>query len=147
MIDRQGRDKLAERLRHLVSGTISNYQFEDGEVRSSDPVISEIEFRLAWPTYDDMHEHKLTGSRAITQGCRLDFARAILFLKSDFPYEWKSQKGIRGFLNSIFRLVTFTRKPLLDITEGDLQVWPFFRKSDYKAALTKPPYLHSPHVS
>ncbi len=142
MIDRAARDNLAERLRHLTTGLATNFQFERGAVRSADPVISEIEFRLAWPAYDDMHEHRLTGPNAITLGQRLDFATAILFLKSNLPYEWKSHTGLRGLLNGVFRLVPFTRKNRLDTSTGDLRVWPFYRKTDYDAALKQPPYLH-----
>ncbi len=144
MIDRIARDKLAERLRHLATGLITNYQFEDQAKRSSDRVIHDIEFRLAWPAYDDMHEHKLKGQHAISLGHRLDFARAILFLKSDLPYEWKRFSGFRAFLNSTFRLIPFTRKAPLDISQGDLRVWPFFRYSDYRDALARQPYLNSP---
>jgi hypothetical protein len=142
MIDRAARDNLAERLRHLVSGLATNYQFERGAIRSADPVISEIEFRLAWPVCDDLQEHRLTEGHAISLGHRLDFARAILFLKSNLPYEWKSHVGFRGFLNGIFRLVPLSRKSRLDASAGDLRVWPFFRKADYDAALKQAPYLH-----
>jgi len=142
MIDRAARDNLAERLRHLTSGLATNYQFERTAVRSTDPVVSEIEFRLAWPAYDDMHEHRLTHSNAITLGQRLDFARAILFLKSNLPYEWKSYTGFRGFLNGLFRLLPLSRKNRLDTSRGDLRVWPFFRKTDYDATLKQAPYLH-----
>lgn len=142
MIDRAARDNLAERLRHFASGTMTNYAFEKAGGRTKDEVIGEIEFRLAWPQYDDMHEHKLSGSHAITRGARLDFARAILFLKSDLPYEWKRHTGIRGFLNSIFRLFPPARRALLEVGVGDLRVWPFFRYSDYREALQRQPYLH-----
>ena len=133
---------MAERLRHLASGCATNYEFERGAVRSADPAISEIEFRLAWPVYDDMHEHRLTDGNAITLGHRLDFARAILFLKTNLPYEWKGQTGICGFLNGIFRLIPFSRKNRLDTVTGDLRVWPFFTKNDYSVALKQTPYLN-----
>jgi len=121
---------------------MTNYAFEDAGVGSKDEVIPEIEFRLAWPHYDDMHEHTLSGGHAITRGARLDFARSILFLKTNLPYEWKRQTGTRGFLNSIFRLFPPARRALLQVGVGDLRVWPFFRYSDYRQALQRQPYLH-----
>jgi hypothetical protein len=69
MIDRAARDKLAERLRHLASGTMTNYSLEEAGIRTMEAGIAEIEFRLAWPHYDDLHEHKPSGSYAIN--CRL----------------------------------------------------------------------------
>lgn len=135
MIDRQARDNLAERLRHLASGTMTNYVFEDTGIRSEDAVIDEIESRLAWPCYDDTPEHRLSGSHALTDGARLDFARAILFLKSDLPYEWRLHRGIRGLLSRLFR-------EALPEQRGDMCVWPFFRESDYREALQRQPYLH-----
>jgi len=147
MIDRPARDNLAERLRHLASGTMTNYAFEDSGIKTMDEAIREIEFRLAWPRYDDLHEHTLTGGYAITRGSRLDFARTILFLKTDLPYEWKRQIGIRGFLNSIFRLFPPTRRARLIVDNGDLRVWPFLKYSDYKQALDHQPYLRGQEIN
>jgi hypothetical protein len=146
MIDRPARDNLAERLRHLAAGTMTNDAFEDSGAKSMDEVIREIEFRLAWPCYDDLHEHTLSGDYAITRGKRLDFARAVLFLKTDLPYEWKRQTGIGGFLSSLFRLFPPDRRARLLTGNGDLRVWPFFRYSDYRQALGEQPYLRGQEI-
>ena len=105
--------------------------------------LSEIEYHLAWPSYDDFYEHKLSEDHVLTLGQRQNFARAILFLKSDLPYEWRElrhPRGVKRILMNIYsRLNRNYRMPVL----GDLRVWPFFRRSDYRQALTNPPYLQS----
>ena len=141
MIDPSARKKLAERLRHLATGQITNDAFEDAAVRTKDMAVREIEWRLAWPHYDDMHEHKLTGEFTLTDGIRRDFARAILFLQTDLEYEWKHRVGVRGFLNSSFHLRPLRRTPPIRTEGGDLRYWPFYRRSDYSAARKVPKYL------
>ena len=141
MIDRNARNHLAERLRHLVTGVITNYRFERLARRSQDPVIWDLEERLAWPVYDDIHEHRLTGPHSLTHGQRRDFARAILFLKTDLEYEWTHKHGVRAFINSTFRLRPLRQIPPIKLQCGDVRVWPFYRKADYANALKKRVYL------
>jgi hypothetical protein len=146
MVDREARDQLAERLRHLASGLMTNDRFEATSCPSKDRAISELEWRLAWPVYDDMHEHRLKGEYALTFGQRRDFARAILFLKSRLEYEWQPRRGIRGFAHSIFRMRPFRHIPPVSVQGGDLRVWPFFRRSDYVTTLQHRPYFRGDEV-
>lgn len=141
MIDHRARKRLAERLRHLVTGQMTNDAFEDAAVRTKDMAVREIEWRLAWPHYDDMHEHTLKGEFALTDGVRRDFARAILFLQTELEYAWKHRRGFRGFLNSSFHLRPLRRMPPIRTEGGDLRYWPFYRRSDYIAARQAPVYL------
>jgi hypothetical protein len=137
MIDRDSRDKLAESLRHLVSGTMKNLDFDDldfdGTTGSSDPAIFAI-FHQSWHFYDDFHNHSIE----LTDGTRRDVARWIMFLYSDFEFEWMS--GPSAFwapIISIWRRIV--RAP--DLPKGDLRYWPFFRKEDYQQSLTRPRLL------
>jgi len=141
MIDRKARNHMAERLRHLAAGVMTNYRFESLRRRSKDTVIWDLEERLAWPCYDDLHEHCLTGGHALSYGYRRDFARAILFLKTDLEYEWTHKQGVRAFINSTFRLRPLRQIPPMRVQGGDVRVWPFFRKSDYTDALKSRVYL------
>jgi hypothetical protein len=141
MIDHRARKRLGERLRHLVTGQMTNDAFEDAAVRTRDMAVREIEWRLAWPHYDDMHEHTLKDEFTLTDGIRRDFARAILFLHTDLEYEWKHRMGLRGFLNSSFHLWPLRRTPPIRTEGGDLRYWPFYRRSDYTAARKAPTYL------
>lgn len=142
MIDHRVRRNLAERLRHLVTGQMTNDAFEDTAKLSKDRAIQEIEWRLAWPNYDDLHEHTLKGEFALTDGIRKDFARAILFLQTDLPYEWKHQTGLRGFINSTFHFRPLRRTPPIRTEGGDIRFWPFFRRSDYTTARKHAVYLN-----
>jgi len=142
MIDRPARDQLAERLRRLAIGRMTNRAFEASSERTTDPVILEIELRLAWPYYCDIREHRLTGEWRLSDGLRRDFARAVLFLKTDLEYEWTHQQGVRGWLNSWFHLRPLRRAPRIRPEPGDRRYWPFYRRSDYLGARRSPVYLH-----
>ena len=147
MIDREARDILAESFRHLVAGQISNDQFEDRLRRSRDPGVNEVYFCGAWPLYDDLHEHKLTGKWAIKPEHKPIAARYLLFLKTNLEYEWPRRTGTRQLLAGLLSLLTlglfgrvFNR--IRDKRSGgDQHVWPFFRQGDYEMALRQHPYL------
>lgn len=141
MIDRVSRDSLAEKLRQLGSGTISNFQFESGYLRSPvDMAIREIADGLAWGYYCDCEEHRLDGEHALTDGVRRDFARAVLFLKSDLEYRWPPRTGFEAGQAAFRRLITFGLwRPKVVI--GDRRFWPFWSSEEYHAALNHAPYL------
>ena len=143
MIDRPKRDRLAEALRHLLSGRIDNLAFDDldgprGVTDSDDLALLEV-FYAVWPAYDDFRSHPLR----LTDGQRLDFKRFILFLHSDAEFEWPRQR--RGIVDWFWRVAD-------DITgqrfgwwpaksDGDMAVWPFYRGEDYDRALQTPRLL------
>jgi hypothetical protein len=141
VIDRLSRDNLAERLRQLASGSITNFAFEQREIGSSrDAAIHAIEFRLAWPHYDDFVEHRLDGGFRLTDGQRRDFARSVLFLKSDLEYRWPERSLPTAIKNYLGRLLSYGRW-MPSYTDGDLSVWPFYTKEEYRLCLKTPPYL------
>jgi len=141
MIDREARDSLAEKLRQLASGAITNFAFEEGYSRSKkDLAVHEIAECLAWPHYDDFTEHRLEGDFALTDGRRKDFARAVLFLKGDHEYRWPKRSGLVGWGSQVRRTFGFPLsmpKPV----DGDIRFWPFWSEDEYRSALKQPPYL------
>ena len=137
MIDREARENLAERLRKLASGAVTNFEFESRERRSKiDAAICEIEWLLAWRCYDDFKEHRLNGVYALSDGARKDFARAVLFLKGDCEYRWPRRTGLE-FVKRILSLGYWKRT----FDNGDVRFWPFFSRSEYEAGLKRHPYL------
>ena len=137
MIDRKNRDGLAETFRHLATGRITNDQFEDSDrwcTSKVDPAIHELYYLAAWPLYDDLSEHKLTGRHELTEGMKKDVAHCLLFLKSDYEYEWPRQTGLK----SLFRISKYHP---WETCGGDHSVWPFFRKSDFTEAKRTHPYM------
>jgi hypothetical protein len=145
MIDKDQRRALCELLRHLATGQISNDQFEDRlPACSDDPAIFEIRHQ-AWFLYSDLREHRLVGKDRLSDEDRRTIARWILFLLSDFEYEWPriawysypllflGNLMTLGLVGAGFRR-TFERA-------GDFEVWPFVRRSDYETALNEPTYL------
>ena len=141
MIDRPARESLAERLRQLASGTITNFRFEEGAPRSKqDLAVHEIAECLAWPYYDDSTEHRLTGDHALLDGHRKDFARAVLFLKSDCEYRWPRRSGLVGWAGQIRRIFgMLLSSPKRDM--GEVRFWPFWSEEEYRDALKRHPYL------
>jgi len=140
MIDIEGRKKLAQALRNLISGSISNLQFDSLDFGAkNDPGIDHI-WLSAWGTYDDFHEH----SMRLTGGQISDFKRCIIFLQTDFEYEWADTRPwivrlLSGVSNYILRI--FGRRPTDRTAHHDMSVWPFGRKEDYEKALDNPALL------
>lgn len=141
MIDRAARNSLAEKLRQLASGAITNFRFEEEYRRSKqDPAVHEIAECLAWPYYDDTCEHRLDGDHALLDGHRKDFARAVLFLKSDCEYRWPKRSGLAGWSGYVRRIFGMRfGSPKRD--KGAVRYWPFWSETAYRAALKRPPYF------
>ena len=160
------RHQLAERLRQLASGFLTNDEFEDGVPSATDHAVREV-YRFAWGFYDDFHKHRLRGPHRLSPLQRRVFARCVLFLRSGLPYEWpKSAKWLwceqvvspaerRPWWkpdDSVLDEVPFwgSRRrrrreeeldPAIKQAMVDDRIWPFRRMADYKAALKNPPYL------
>ena len=140
MVDRTGRAVLAEQLRRLASGRLTNAEFDGVRLdRSEDEALVAIG-DAGWSLYDDFFLYRLRGRRALKRESLDAVARCILFLDSDLPYEWPAR---RPTIQSIVRtLITFgswlRRDRLRWQAAGPYHVWPFFRESDYEKALANP---------
>lgn len=151
MIDVQARSKLAEASRLLVSGLITNYEYDDrvyyddGVLASRDPAVREIYNKGFWLTYDDLHQHRLTGRYRLSPQGRTAAARCILFLKSGLPYGWPVLSRSASFALAIFNLVTLGVAGLVYSRWArrgrDIAYWPFTSKAQYNEALQSPMYL------
>ena len=99
----------------------------------------------AWFLYDDLREHRLTGRYKLSPAARQSVARWILFLEGDLEYEWPVVPLVARFALLPFNLVTmgFVGRMVQRYASrgGDAEVWPFRRRTDYQAALKRPPYL------
>lgn len=145
MIDRDARRQVSELLRHLVSGQITNDEFEDRLPQgSADRAVNEISSE-AWYLYSDLWEHRLVGAQRLTAEARTHVARTVLFLQSEREFEWPEWPLGSRLLSGLFRLLTlgiFGRGARARYEQaGDIKVWPFLRRADYEAALEAPPYL------
>jgi hypothetical protein len=129
---------------------------------NDDPIIRPM-LELCWGLYDDTRNHKLVKSDALAKPVLKIVARCILFLHSDREYEWP-------YFNTNNPLLRFSLKDLIfsvlslghhyrDKREehiisyyewqksGDYDVWPFFRKSEYRDQLTNRPFLNGPQTT
>ena len=147
MVDRESRTQLAELIRHLVSGRLTNYEFEDRLPRSTDPAIWEVSLSGAWCLYSDLWQYRLIGKYRLPEEARHEAARWILFLKTDLEYEWPRLGRFRSLLLLLGNILTIGlfgiayRKYFQRF--GDWDVWPFLRRSDYDLALKQSPYFSS----
>lgn len=146
MVDRKARHQLAELLRHLGAGLISNDEFERRCPRgSNDRAVRQVLDEGAWFLYDDLHEHRLTGGYKLSSSDREDVARWILFLEKDLECEWPVVPMVIRFALALLSLVTFGLAGRIvrqyASRGGPADVWPFRRRSDYEAALKDPPYF------
>jgi hypothetical protein len=147
MVIQRDRRRLAEAMRHLAAGQITNDEFEErGFFRSEDPAVREIQ-SAAWQLYSDNRSYRLQGKHRLSDESRTAVARCVLFLDSPLEFEWPlgtwRQGGILYFvLNCI--TVGFSGKLLLrQYSEaGDFGVWPFIRTADYETALRSPRLLN-----
>jgi len=146
MIDRNARDRLASNLRGLISGKISNDDFEAAEERSEDGAIAAVS-DSAWLLYSDMKEHKLTADRRLNPDVKREVVRWILFLDSNFQYVWPSIST--PAVDPLTRVKPFWRRLLEPgflsretaerfLASGDYDAWPFGSRGEYKKALKGP---------
>jgi hypothetical protein len=147
VIDRNSRNRLAEGIRHLAAGTITNVEFEERvSYSSADPAVHAVFLGGPWFFYHDLTRYRLKGKDRLSPAVRREAARWILFLKTDLPYEWPvERRGLVGSLVWVFvNLLTvglFARRAQRRFAQsGDIAVWPFVRRSDYEATLARPPY-------
>ena len=139
MLDRPTRDRLAESLRQIISGAMTNLALDDFLLEqaegSEDRGVREIAMQT-WLLYEEEQLYPID----ITESQRRDIVRWILFLQSGHELEWPSEPS---------RLVTWPVRFLDCITvwrfklydkyfpkaHVDYCYWPFFRKDDYNKAV------------
>jgi hypothetical protein len=148
MIDRDARNRLAEGIRHLVSGTLTNVEFERRAVSSSaDPAVHAVFLGGPWFLYHDLMSYRLKGKDSLSPAIRREAARWVLFLKTDLPYEWPVERrslagSLAWMVGNLFSAGFFARRAQRRFAQrGDTTVWPFIRRADYESSLTRPPYL------
>jgi hypothetical protein len=147
MIDRPARNQLSRNLRLLVSGKISDDQFEDGIPETSDAAIMAFA-GMAWLLYSGAYEHRLVGRYATEPGARREVVRWVLFLDSDYPYRWPRMylpglHPLRRVRPALMRWLNWPNAISPEhaaefLAAGDRHAWPFISRSEYKHALRNP---------
>jgi len=147
MIDTYARNKLAEKLRHLIEGFSTNYQFDDAvfEIKSNDRGIKGI-YSQIWLLYDDLQEHKLEGKWSLTEEQKSILKRCILFLKSNYEYKWQpwpiAYRALRPFI-WLISLGYVNKKFEAYFDKGlNKEFWPFSTVEEYNTVLENPVYLN-----
>jgi hypothetical protein len=142
-------------------GWLPEQYYRAKEEKVDDPIIRPM-LELSWCLYNDNEQHKLTGRHKLTNEQLKDIARYILFLHSDFKYEWpyidptnpSLRFSFKELLLSALTLGKYYRKKnkereqfLIDTQKlGDFDFWPFFKKADYELQLTKQPFLNGQSI-
>lgn len=149
MIDRIARDEYSKLLRKFFRGGITNFEYEDEfdsipeDYDVDDRTVYAI-YQAVWPCYCDLRKHKMTGNNSLTKEGKRIVARFILFLHTDYPYEWPKPKIEIG--KGILRLLSFglfgkREHENPEEAKGDEDIWPFFRREDFEEALKHPRLL------
>lgn len=138
MVDRQARDTAAALLRQFIDGLITNDEHERKFPRNKQDTALWAIYVQSWFSYSDLSEHTLTGKYALNDEGLALFERCLLFLKTDLEFQWPVPKiGLRYVL---IRLLGFgwllKRRDQQEMSIGDVEVWPFLRKTDYEEALS-----------
>jgi hypothetical protein len=90
MVDKEARAELRIALRRLVTGRMSNDDFDEiyGKHWSSqDGAVASIA-EFGWSLYSDSSTYRLKGHYAVSPEVRRFASRSILFLYTDQEYEW-----------------------------------------------------------
>ena len=141
MIDRVSRDKLAETLRHYVSGRVSNDELDNLDIKSDDLGVKAIK-DASWFLYDDLYEHKAVGRNRINKGSRHEISIWIVFLQSEKEYVWLKPSVVQKLV-SILTLGFYKKKCL---HKGDKEGWPFFKNKDLESAKKKPKLFRGKNI-
>jgi len=144
MIDREGRAVVAEHLRRLASGRLTNAEFDSLRLDHSDDEALVAIGDAGWSLYDDFLVYRLRGRRALKPETLDAVARCILFLDSDLAYEWPARRPtVKSLLLTVLTFGSWLRRDRRRWeTSGPHHVWPFFRESDFQRALANPRRLH-----
>jgi len=152
-VDTNARKAGALALRRFMSGKITNYDFEALMPETADPAISSI-WETAWYYYSDLKKHKLIGSHRLHPEARKQWAKWILFLDSDLPYQWAEtgehlndpqENQRKGWMLSLKRFGgrgPLTGASTQKISTAQFAAWPFFSQKDYRHALRAPTRLN-----
>jgi hypothetical protein len=148
MIDRSARRSLAENVRHLAAGVITNDEFEHRTrslLVSKDPAIREIFWSGAWSLSSHERVDRFRGSTALSPLALREIARWIMFLQSDLPYEWPVHSKLAGVAWIPVHVATLGVSAKLQrrrfLKAGDFSVWPFICGDDQRTARRLPTYL------
>jgi hypothetical protein len=139
MVDRHARDIATGVLRQFMDGLITNEEYERKFPRNRrDPALWAIHSEM-WSCYSDLREHTLTGKHTLSGEARAFFERCLLFLNTDLEFQWPLPKiGLR-YVG--IRLLGFgwllDRLDKKEMSVGDIEVWPFLKKTDYEEAQTR----------
>jgi hypothetical protein len=144
-IDSVARRRLAELARHLASGQITNFEFDDAIPSSKDRSVYTVYFNGLWPLYDDLRLHRMKGKWALTPEGRAWVARIILFLRSNQPYRYPVPTRLQAILAFPLTLATLGLSARLwrryAWRHADTSVWPFYSKEEFEDARRNPVYL------
>lgn len=151
MIDPLARKQARRALEQFLSGATTNRTYIQQYpylgrywLRHRDRALVAL-YTMTWNFYDDFEEHRLEGSFALPDEGRQLAARCLLFLATTLEYEWRIKDFMR--IDWRTRIPFLRRRPApahatrlertLREPAGDATLWPFYRASDYEAALAQ----------
>lgn len=145
MVNLSDRKRAAELLQGIVSGVITNRQFErDYPAESNDPGVREI-YEQVYLYYDDFREHSLDDLYSCDSVARSLLDRCVLFLATDLEYVWPPRIRAASGRLALLRILRMTKSARrLEEQEihrrndiGDWDAWPFLSNDSYRESLSR----------
>jgi hypothetical protein len=102
MTDLAMRRKLAQDLRQLAAGSITNWEFDDSycdRYADSDDSTVRTLGEQGYSLYSDTPKYRLRGRHAVDEGTRAAVARCVLMLRAGVDYSWPHPP--RSFLRKL----------------------------------------------
>jgi hypothetical protein len=150
MIARDSRNRLAEALRHYVSGRITNDELFAASVSVDRRDREAVAVKMAaWLLYDDLKTHFVENRLPPRSEARREVARWIVFLHSDVEYIWPGSPA--AFVNMFHNVVNFLTfgwwwrrtvgKWEQRVENGRYSMWPFSGRAEFEQAINQPKLL------
>lgn len=138
MVNRAKREVASQLIGRLLSGQITNDDFDAEFPRDGDdPALGAIYERL-WFHWSDRTTHLLVGNHAPNDATRALAERCRAFMNSDLEYEWPRHVNAAPFSLVVLRALGL--RSAVERREheaearirglGDFDVWPFLRAQD-----------------
>ena len=140
MVNREKRKVAAGLIDGLISGRITNDDFDAAFPRDKDDHALAAIYERLWFHWDDRRTHPLTGKDALDEPTRALFERCGAFLNSNLEYEWPRKLNAAPLSLVILRALGLRKVVKRREHEaearirafGDFDAWPFLRMQDLR---------------
>lgn len=110
LVDQEARNRAAQALRGLLTGALTNDEFEDAYpdvTETADRAIAAIH-SMTWNAFSDTRVHRLVGSDKPDAATANRLERCVRFLQTNEEYRWSCSDFSRGgHVSSLVNAISF----------------------------------------